>query len=88
MVLKPPSEWRARERWYSSWAPDWLAPLFRPLWPDRVSWDELVDEMDAALAIPGVKNSFTMPIKARTDMLSTGVRTPRSSASARTSRTP
>jgi len=38
--------------------------------------DELVDEMDRALRIPGVTNAWTMPIKARVDMLSTGVRTP------------
>ncbi len=76
VVLKPPDQWRARDRWYSSWAPEWIAPLLRPLWPDRIGWEELVDEMDAALRIPGVTNAWTMPIKARTDMLSTGVRTP------------
>ena len=73
--LRPPSEWRARERWYSGWAPDWLRGLLRPFWPDRLSWDELVDEMDHALRLPGVTNAWTMPIKARIDMLTTGVRT-------------
>jgi Cu(I)/Ag(I) efflux system membrane protein CusA/SilA len=76
VVLKPPDQWRGKDRWYSSWAPEWFRPILRPLWPDRLSWDELVDEMDAALRIPGVTNAWTMPIKARTDMLSTGVRTP------------
>ena len=38
--------------------------------------DELVEEMDEALQIPGQVNAWTMPIKARIDMLSTGVRTP------------
>jgi len=76
VVLKPQDEWRPKPAWYSSWAPEWLRPLFRPFWPDRLSWDELVDEMDRALRIPGVTNAWTMPIKARIDMLSTGVRTP------------
>ncbi len=38
--------------------------------------DQLKNEMDEALTIPGVANLFTMPIKARIDMLSTGIRTP------------
>ncbi len=76
IVLKPESEWEAKPRWYSGWAPDWLKRLLRPLWPDHISWEELVDKMDRALRIPGVTNAWTMPIKARTDMLTTGVRTP------------
>ncbi len=76
VVLKPADQWRPKTRWYSSWLPGFLQPLFRPLWPDRLSWDELVDEMNRKMRIPGVTNSWTMPIKARTDMLSTGVRTP------------
>jgi copper/silver efflux system protein len=76
VVLKPAERWRAKPRWYSSWAPGWLAGLLRPLWPDHISADELIAEMDQALHIPGVTNAWTMPIKARIDMLSTGVRTP------------
>jgi Cu(I)/Ag(I) efflux system membrane protein CusA/SilA len=76
VVLKSPDEWRRKERWYSGWAPDWLMPLVRPIWPDRMSWEDLVNEMDLALRIPGVTNAWTMPIKARIDMLTTGVRTP------------
>jgi len=76
VVLKPEGSWRPKARWYSDWAPRWLRPAFRPFWPDRLSWDELVTEMDAALKAPGVTNAWTMPIKARIDMLSTGVRTP------------
>ena len=76
VVLKPSQEWRGKRRWYSSWAPGFLKGFLRPLWPDRISWDELVAEMDAKLRIPGVTNAWTMPIKARTDMLTTGVRTP------------
>ena len=76
VVLKDPSKWSAKERWYSSWMPDFLKPVFRPIWPDRISWDELVTKMDNALRFPGVTNAWTMPIKARIDMLTTGVRTP------------
>ncbi len=76
VVLKPEAEWRARAAWYSDWAPAWLAGLMRPFWPDRITWDELVDEMDRSLKIPGVTNAWTMPIKARIDMQSTGFRTP------------
>ncbi|HEY2293459.1 MAG TPA: CusA/CzcA family heavy metal efflux RND transporter [Thermoanaerobaculia bacterium] len=76
VVLKPESAWRPKARWYSSWAPDWMKPAFRPFWPDHLSMEELVDEMDRALRIPGVNNIWTMPIKNRIDMLSTGVRSP------------
>ncbi|HPA80666.1 MAG TPA: CusA/CzcA family heavy metal efflux RND transporter [Thermoanaerobaculales bacterium] len=76
VILKPESEWEAKPRWYSSWAPEWLKPALRPIWPDRISWEELVGKMDRALKIPGVTNAWTMPIKARIDMLTTGVRTP------------
>jgi len=77
VVLKRPAEWRPKELWYSSWAPEWLKWLvLRRIWPDRISWEELVDEMDRALQIPGTTNAWTMPIKNRIDMLTTGVRTP------------
>ncbi|HQQ78816.1 MAG TPA: efflux RND transporter permease subunit [Thermoanaerobaculia bacterium] len=76
IILKPESEWRGKDRWYSSWAPGWLAGVFRHVWRDRITHDELVDEMDRALKIPGTTNAWTMPIKARIDMLSTGIRTP------------
>ncbi len=75
VVLKSEDEWRAKPRWYSDWL-DWTKPAFRPFWPDHISWDELVDEMNRALASPGVTSAWTMPIKARIDMLTTGVRTP------------
>ena len=76
VVLKPPSEWRGKPRWYSSWAPGPTRSLLRLIWPDHISWDELIAEMDAALQFPGNTNAWTMPIKGRIDMLSTGVRTP------------
>jgi Cu(I)/Ag(I) efflux system membrane protein CusA/SilA len=45
-------------------------------WRKGMTIDRLKNEMDDALTIPGVANLFTMPIKARIDMLSTGIRTP------------
>ncbi len=45
-------------------------------WREDMSIDKLIAEMDRALQFPGVANAWTMPIKARTDMLSTGIRTP------------
>jgi Cu(I)/Ag(I) efflux system membrane protein CusA/SilA len=45
-------------------------------WRDGVTIEDLTAEMDQALRFPGVSNAWTMPIKARIDMLSTGIRTP------------
>lgn len=45
-------------------------------WRPGMTVDKLKNELNDALSIPGVANSFTMPIKARIDMLSTGIRTP------------
>jgi Cu(I)/Ag(I) efflux system membrane protein CusA/SilA len=45
-------------------------------WREGMTVEKLKDEMNDALSIPGVANSFTMPIKARIDMLATGIRTP------------
>jgi Cu(I)/Ag(I) efflux system membrane protein CusA/SilA len=45
-------------------------------WRKGMTWEKLVDEMDRALRLPGVANAWTMPIKNRIDMLSTGIRTP------------
>jgi Cu(I)/Ag(I) efflux system membrane protein CusA/SilA len=45
-------------------------------WRPGMTIDALIAEMDAALQFPGIANSWTMPIKARIDMLSTGIRTP------------
>jgi len=76
VVLKPESQWRTRDRWYSSRLPNFVKPVLRPLWPETISWDELVNEMNEALTLPGQTNAWTMPIKNRIDMLTTGVRTP------------
>ena len=51
-------------------------PLFRHITPDHISQEDLVDQMNQAVSLPGVSNAWTMPIKNRVDMLTTGIRTP------------
>ena len=76
ILLKPESAWREKARWYSPWAPEWLKRMLRTAWRDRISEEDLIAELDAALQLPGISNAWTMPIKGRLDMLSTGIRTP------------
>ncbi len=76
IILKPKNQWRKSDAWYKSWAPDGLRPLLSRITPNRISRDELVSQMNEALKISGVSNAWTMPIKARIDMLTTGIRTP------------
>jgi Cu(I)/Ag(I) efflux system membrane protein CusA/SilA len=76
IVLKPETQWRKVDTWYSSWAPKWAKGIFRRFTPDHISTEQLVEEMNQALKIPGTANAWTMPIKARVDMLTTGIRTP------------
>jgi Cu(I)/Ag(I) efflux system membrane protein CusA/SilA len=45
-------------------------------WPKGMTVDKLISDMNQALQFPGVSNAWTMPIRARIDMLSTGIRTP------------
>jgi Cu(I)/Ag(I) efflux system membrane protein CusA/SilA len=45
-------------------------------WPNGMTREKLVDELDKAVKIPGLTNAWTMPIKTRIDMLSTGIKTP------------
>src|SRR5437867_1978852 len=45
-------------------------------WRPGMTWEKLVEEMDKKIRLPGVANAWTMPIKNRIDMLSTGIRTP------------
>jgi Cu(I)/Ag(I) efflux system membrane protein CusA/SilA len=75
VVLKPESQWRKVHRWYS-WMPTFLQTPFRPIWRDRITYEGLINDLDQRMSFPGVSNAWTMPIKARIDMLSTGVRTP------------
>jgi Cu(I)/Ag(I) efflux system membrane protein CusA/SilA len=76
IALKPQSQWRKVDTWYSRWAPEWAKAIFRHFTPDHISTEQLVEEMNGALKLPGVSNAWTMPVKARIDMLTTGVRTP------------
>jgi copper/silver efflux system protein len=77
VMLKPPSEWRFKKQWYSNWAPGWLKKyVLSRIAPEHISWDELIAELDQNVRIPGVTNAWTMPIRNRIDMLSTGIRTP------------
>jgi len=75
VVLKPRAAWRHVDTWYSAWAPEWAKCVFRHVTPDTISTEELVSQMNAALKVPGVANSWTMPIRGRIDMLTTGIRT-------------
>ena len=76
IILRPRSEWRPVRTWYSSWAPGLIKRVLRHITPDTISSEQLVAELDHALTIPGVSNAWTMPIKGRIDMLTTGIRTP------------
>ncbi|HKX32176.1 MAG TPA: efflux RND transporter permease subunit [Blastocatellia bacterium] len=80
VVLKPEDQWRKtyRDRWYSSWAPEFLKPGLRRFWPEErpIGWEDLIDEMDRSLQIPSFANAWLFPIRTRIDMITTGVRTP------------
>src|SRR6185436_15742806 len=71
--LKPRDQWRMlhHDRWWSRRVPAWTEPALRVLWPDsrRMTWDELVAELDHTVRLPGWTNAWTMPIKTRIDML-------------------
>ncbi len=78
--LQPVATWPIvhHDRWYSGWAPSWLRRALALAWPEEQpeTRDELIAKLNAAIQQPGWTNAWTMPIKARVDMLSTGVRTP------------
>ena len=76
VLLKPVYEWREKSRWYSLWMPKPFKPFLQRFWPEHLSYEDLITEMDQALKFPGATNAWTMPIKNRIDMLTTGVRTP------------
>ena len=92
MLEQDQSKWRTRsfDRWFASF-PEWVKkysglqrfwPESRPITIDelRYGWDEPdgshVDGLDDVVAFPGLTNSWTMPIRTRIDMLSTGIKTP------------
>ena len=76
ITLKPRSQWRRVDTWYSAWAPEWTKRVLRHFTPDTISTEELISDMDAAIQVPGLRNAWTMPIKGRIDMLTSGIRTP------------
>jgi Cu(I)/Ag(I) efflux system membrane protein CusA/SilA len=75
--LKPKDQWRRVKKHYS-FLPGFLQPVAeRILGATRpMTYEELVAEMDQKMQFPGLQNAWTMPIRARIDMLSTGIRTP------------
>ena len=75
ITLKSPDEWRKKERWYGE-LPHWLQIPFHTFWPDHISKEELIEDINTRMQFPGVTNAWELPIKARIDMLSTGIRTP------------
>jgi Cu(I)/Ag(I) efflux system membrane protein CusA/SilA len=75
VVLKPHALWRKKDVWYRN-CPEFLQAPLRHFWTDRLTSEELIAQMDDTMQFPGVVNAWTMPIKGRIDMLSTGVRTP------------
>jgi Cu(I)/Ag(I) efflux system membrane protein CusA/SilA len=72
-------EWRKKRmaRFFSAWPAGLKAPLTW-LWPEEryLTTQELIDDLDGAIQFPGLTNAWTMPIKTRIDMLSTGIKTP------------
>ena len=72
-------EWRKKrlERFFSTW-PGWLKAPLTWIWPEEryITMDELAEDLDNAIRFPGLTNAWTMPIKTRIDMLSTGIKTP------------
>ncbi|MDZ4660182.1 MAG: CusA/CzcA family heavy metal efflux RND transporter [Pseudomonadota bacterium] len=75
ITLKPKSKWRKNERWHSAFPNFLKAPLSR-VWPETISEEELIEELNDKLNFLGMPNIWTMPIKNRIDMLSTGIRSP------------
>lgn len=78
--LKPQKQWPKVKikRWYDEIESEKIKKVLRLIWPDkkRRSWQELIDALDKAVNLPGTTNAWTMPIKTRIDMLTTGIRTP------------
>lgn len=82
IMLKPESEWRTVTvpRFYSDWDEQFevVKKPLRWIWPEEkpISVEALTAELDKAIQFPGLTNAWTMPIKTRIDMLSTGIKTP------------
>ncbi len=81
ITLKPQEEWRKVkvERFYSDWnLPEGIKNILRKIFPEErpLTYAELIREMDKAISVPGLSNMWTMPIKGRIDMITTGIQTP------------
>ena len=82
ILLKPEDQWRTTHvhRFYSDWpqGTEWFKKPLRLIWPEEktITADQLIDELNNAVHFPGLTNAWTMPIRTRIDMLSTGIRTP------------
>ena len=78
--LRPRDQWprTTERRWYSGWAPPALRRALAPLWPEErpLRTSELVEQLDRAGRRPGWTSAWTAPVRARLDMVSTGIRTP------------
>lgn len=75
VMLKPVEQWPYVDRWYS-FLPEILRRPFYGITPPHRTMDELRVALDSKLKFAGIPNIWTMPIKNRIDMLSTGIRTP------------
>lgn len=72
-------EWRKKniKRFFSDWPAIFKRPLSLLLPEQRyITMNELIDDLEKAVKFPGLTNAWTMPIKTRIDMLSTGIKTP------------
>ena len=73
------NEWRKRPiDWFFSHWPGFLKAPLEALLPTQryITIQELMDDLEKAVTFPGLTNAWTMPIKTRIDMLSTGIKTP------------
>ncbi|WCL50466.1 efflux RND transporter permease subunit [Leptospira sp. GIMC2001] len=86
IILKPVQEWRDRTpncdtiqpfpKFICDSLPNFIPKFIGLFMPTKISQEELVSLLNAELDFPGVSNAWTMPIRARIDMLNTGFRTP------------
>ena len=76
VILRPEQEWPCRVE--KKYKPEFLEPFLKKIFGHcrRWTYEELISAMDSALQFSGVVNAWTMPIKGRIDMITTGIRTP------------
>jgi copper/silver efflux system protein len=78
--LRPRSEWPkvTRTRWYTGITSPTLRRVLGFVWPEKTvsTTVELVERLDRATRLPGWTSAWTAPVRARMDMMSTGIRTP------------